>query len=287
MIWHQASTQGIHSALLVRGIACPFCQGCTKNVGPVPRNLGLKITELDRGDVFADVCPACGWWCIEGTIGGTFGADDPLTPNEYSQREVMAAAALLNLDVTDDTAALDDVRRYLLARAESGATLHPRLFEETVASVFRNIGFEARVTSYSGDGGIDVILDGADGRTVGVQVKRYRERIRVEHIRSFIGALLIEGHYGGIFVTTSDFQRGSYVAAEKASALGLPVSLVTGDRFREALRIVNALTFRPYALDEPPFTTAPLATVCYRGEWCSGPYTNVWQSDADDMNDLH
>jgi len=53
----------------------------------------------------------------------------------------------------------------------------------TVASVFRDCGFHARVTSYSGDGGIEVILERGD-ETIGVQVKRYKSAIDAEQIRS-------------------------------------------------------------------------------------------------------
>jgi restriction endonuclease Mrr len=40
--------------------------------------------------------------------------------------------------------------------------MNPKLFEDTVASVFQEHGYQARVTGQSGDGGIDVVLDGAD-----------------------------------------------------------------------------------------------------------------------------
>ena len=49
---------------------------------------------------------------------------------------------------------------------------------------FGDLGYRARVTAYSGDDGIDVILDGDDDKAVGVQVKRYKNRIEVDQIRS-------------------------------------------------------------------------------------------------------
>ena len=284
MIWYEAHTNGVHSAYRNLGGICAFCHTETQNLGIVPRNLGFEITDPDHEEIFARVCPACGWWELSGVIDGTFGADDPFTPGAYSQREMIATAALMNLDLADDTTPIDDVRKYLMARGESGRALHPRLFEETVASVFRNFGFDARVTAYSGDGGIDVILDGGDGKIIGVQVKRYGNKVKAEHIRSFVGALVIEGYCMGIFVTTSDFQKGCYVAADKAAQQNLPVSLVTGQRFREALSIANVYSFQPPALDVPPFITAPLYTECYRGEWCSGPYQYVWESSQDDTS---
>lgn len=82
---------------------------------------------------------------------------------------------------------------------------HPKLFEDVVCSVFRDFGWNARVTACSGDDGIDVVLDGESDSTVGVQVKRYKKekKIEAEQIRSLAGALLVNGHTKGIFVTTS------------------------------------------------------------------------------------
>ncbi len=284
MIWHQTSTPGVHSAYMeFRG--CPFCRTTTRNLGWVPRELGLDMTDVEHDGVWANVCPACGWWAITGVIGGTFGQADPFTPGQYCQRDVAAYAALANLDLTAESIPLEDVRRYLAARAEAGSVLHPRLFEETVASVFRDFGFAARVTAYSGDGGIDVILDGIEGRTIGVQVKRYRDTIKVEQIRSLVGALVINGHCGGVFVTTSDFQRGCYATAAAAARRNLPVTLVTGEEFLSALRVANVRSFDDYRLDAPPFTTAPLFTLRHRPEWCSGhEWTHVWQSESEDAS---
>lgn len=280
VIWHEATTIGVHSAYKLGSWVCPFCGDQMARPVLIERPLWLDVVEIDRDGVFVQVCATCGWWHLSGTIGAVFGTTDPLTPGEYSQREVAATAALKNLDVTTDTAPVDEVRRYLVARAEAGRELHPRVFEETVATVFRDLGFDARVTAYSGDGGIDIILDGPDGKTIGVQVKRYEQRIKVEQIRSFVGALILEGHCRGIFVTTSDYQRGCYRAAEAAEQRELPITLVTGGAFREALRLTNRRTSLDYVFAQPPFTTAPLTTLCYRGAWCSGEYTYVWQSDA-------
>lgn len=64
--------------------------------------------------------------------------------------------------------------------------VHPRVLEQIVCSIFKDLGYKARVTAYSADGGVDVILDGANDNTVGVQVKRYKQerRIEAEQIRS-------------------------------------------------------------------------------------------------------
>ncbi|TGL21490.1 hypothetical protein EHQ47_11885 [Leptospira bourretii] len=55
--------------------------------------------------------------------------------------------------------------------------MHP--FEDTVSSVFRDIGFFSEATTYSKDGGIDVILSDSKNRIIDIQVKRYKNKIKV------------------------------------------------------------------------------------------------------------
>lgn len=76
-------------------------------------------------------------------------------------------------------------------------------------SIVRANQKSAYATAYSNDGGIDVVLE-HEGKKHGVQVKRYKNKISVGEIRAFAGALLLNGLPSGIFVTTSDYQRGCY-----------------------------------------------------------------------------
>ncbi len=126
-----------------------------------------------------------------------------------------AIGCLKELDLTDVSVPLDDVRQYLLAKKDSVYEAHPKLFEDVVCSVFKDFGWDARVTAYSGDDGIDVVLDGHADNTVGVQVKRYKKqnKIEAEQIRSLAGALVVNGHTRGVFVTTSSFRKGAWQTA--------------------------------------------------------------------------
>jgi restriction endonuclease Mrr len=53
-----------------------------------------------------------------------------------------------------------------------------------------------------------------------VQVKRYRNAIQVEQIRSLAGAHMAHGMTRGIFVTTSSFQSGAQPSTETMVARG-------------------------------------------------------------------
>ena len=186
------------------------------------------------------LCRGCGWWNVyrvkQNYIARTAGVAEGYSGTIGSLKE---------LDLTDISAPLSEVRQYLLARQEELYSVHPRVFEEVVCSVFKDAGWQARVTAYAGDEGIDVVLDGPDGATVGVQVKRYgaHRRIEAEQIRSFAGALLLDGRTRGVFVTTSDFRKGARQAAARYATIGYPIELVNASGFLEALGIAQIKTF--------------------------------------------
>ena len=213
----------------------------------------------DHGAIFEEhlrVCPICGWWT-------TF-RETITTGRMVEVRAYAAIGALKVLDLTDVQAPLDEVRSYLAAKYESRFQLNPRLFEETVASVFRDIGYAARVTAYSGDDGIDVILDGPTGDTIGVQVKRYREKITVAQIRELTGALVINGLTRGIFVTTSDFQSGAQRTAALSLQHGVAIELVNAKRFFDALCFAQRCRYSSSDDEEAPFVNNPPRLIHWR-----------------------
>jgi restriction system protein len=132
------------------------------------------------------------------------------------------------------------------------------MFEEIVASVFRDLGYDARVTAYSGDDGVDVVLDGPSGVLIGVQVKRYRDSIKVEQIRALTGALVLGGLTRGVFVTTSTFQKGAADTAERMATRGYQIELMNADRFYDALKIAQRSRYREKNDPTAPFTHARL-----------------------------
>jgi restriction system protein len=154
--------------------------------------------------------------------------------------------SLLEFDATDISRPLSEIRKFIAAKRDAVYGLSPRVFEELVASVFRDLGWSCRVTAYSGDGGIDVIVDGPDGTTAGVQVRRYKKtrKIEAEQIRSLAGALILNGHTRGAFVTTSSFRRGAKSAARRFGAIGTPIELLDCERFFAALGIAQRKTWR-------------------------------------------
>lgn len=89
------------------------------------------------------------------------------------------------------------------------------------------------------DGGIDVVLDGPVSQTIGIQVKRSKSKIKAEAIRSLTGALVINGHTRGMFITTSSFQHGAIETARRSEEKGYPIELMDADKFYDALKIAQ------------------------------------------------
>ena len=127
----------------------------------------------------------------------------------------------------------------MTAKYDSRFSINPRLFEEVVASVFKSIGYNVNVTGFSNDGGIDVVLEKTKDDRIGVQVKRYKNKIKVEQIRAFAGALILSEFSKGIFVTTSDFQPAAVKASEIFTAKTLPIQLINANQFYDALKITQ------------------------------------------------
>lgn len=179
------------------------------------------------------ICDKCGWWCIssveriptdEGTIAYIGHAESAL-------RSGLAQAP---------TAAITELGAALAKNWEARYSLSSDKMEQLVASVFRNTGCVAEVVGRSGDGGIDIIVGGFTGGQFAVQVKRSANVIAVNSIRDFLGALVIEGHSRGVFVTTSRFSSASTVAAERARGRGLPIVLWDAPRLLSALHVSRA-----------------------------------------------
>jgi restriction system protein len=211
---------------------CPFeCIYCGTD---------LTFASLDSEEL--RICLKCGWWIYDAEELNDWEIGEIPVTDTYLFR---ACGTLLNLDVTDASVPCDELRGYLLRKYKSRFKIDPRKFEEIVGSVFANYGYQIRVTSYSGDEGIDVIvLDGDGDKTIGVQVKRYKGTIGAEQIRSFVGALYLKDITTGIFVATSQFTRGAKATAQNSCSKGIGIELWDAKRFYDALKITQKSVIR-------------------------------------------
>lgn len=238
---------------------CPYCQSKLKTLGgKTVRSSGGKCPQLD-------VCPVCGWWVI------SIREDH----NRGSEGEILlyrSWGALCKLDITDISIPINELRTHLLAKFENRFKVHPRKYEELVASVFSDFGFRVRVTSYTGDDGIDIyILDGSGDDVVGIQVKRYKGKIEAEQIRSFAGALMLKGVTEGVFVTSGEYRSGAIETAAKYSNKGTSILLQDAKAFYDTMRIVQRA---PFESKEDP--SAPFYSLCKNPDDIPYLWTHAW-----------
>ena len=154
------------------------------------------------------------------------------------------------MDLNDISQPLDEIRRYLLAKYDARFLIYPHIFEDTVASVFRDVGYDTFVTARTGDDGIDVILHGPNRERIGVQVKRWKNAIKAEQIRALAGALILGRYTKGVFVTTSRFQPGAEDTTRRFKMLGIPIELLDAHKFFDVLKIAQLNVYRRTSVDE-------------------------------------
>jgi restriction system protein len=205
------------------------------------RAAGYGGTSIDTR---AEVCPCCGWWKYTRYF-------DVLFPNGLDVFRDGHFGILKRIDISSTTAPYEEVLRYLAAKYDDRFEVHPRKFEEVVAAVFRGLGYETRVTSYSKDGGIDVFLDGPDDSVIGVEVKRWRKSIAVAQIRQLTGALVLRGVTQGVFVTTSSFTGPAREEADLSAVRGIPIELFDAPRLFDALKLVRTRSYEDDAANPP------------------------------------
>ena len=251
-IWYYATANDDESEDLALVSECIYCKSRLKRDYLAERevrfqdDLGLWDDKRPDAIPVIGICLVCGWW--------KYGVKRlwPTKKGEPEIKEVEIRYGLLKeLSLSDITLPIEEVRRYLMANYESRFGVHPRLFEEVVASVFKDEGYDTLVTAYSGDGGIDVIMSNSSNEQIGVQVKRYKNSISVEQIRAFTGALVIRGLTKGIFVTTSNYQSGAESAAQVSGMRGYPIELIDADKFYEKLEFVQISSYSKTELPKP------------------------------------
>ncbi len=256
--------------LIADGLSVSNCLFCKTSLSPLldqRQDAPRKAPDFWVEHLLAKFCPTCGWWLASRTVRErNMDGKCSHTPRVGHSR-FGTIAILRNLDMADLSVPIEEVRDFLVAKYESRYDVHPRLFEETVASVFRDLDYQAKVTAYSGDGGIDIVLVGKDDKEIGVQVKRYRNSIGVEQIRALTGALVLSGYTKGTFVTTSRFQAGANKAANLAALRGIQIELLNAERFYDVLKLAQCATYRNTQDLGDELKELPLVSLSRSAKW--------------------
>ncbi len=113
----------------------------------------------------------------------------------------------------------DEVKKYLKKNPQKLYELSPRKFEELVASILKDLGFEVELTQATRDGGRDIIAhvrNAVSSYLTYIECKRYAadNKVGVGIVREVIGVHHIHKPTKSIIVTTSFFSKEAIKEAE-------------------------------------------------------------------------
>jgi restriction system protein len=140
--------------------------------------------------------------------------------------ELMAVKPIIEFDMVDKRFVEESD---ILADLESRPNLMeltPFEFENLVNNLFDRIGFDAKSTQASRDGGVDVVAFDPRpilGGKVVIQAKRYKNVVGVSAVRDLYGTMINEGANKGILVATSHYGKDAYEFAKDK-----PIELIDG-----------------------------------------------------------
>jgi len=216
---------------------CPYCRCKLLHFDGEKFSGGSLGADLsgnyeDRGKRL-QVCQKCGWWVITIKSGYAYGS------YEGSLNVKRGCGCLKNLDKKSiNRIPIYELRKYLIANYESKNLMNGRRFEEVVTAIFKDFNYNVVLTEYSGDKGIDIILiEDEKGINTGIQVKRYKNKIEAEQIRSFAGALVLNKMTKGIYVTTSNYRKGAEQTAKDYGEFDMEINLINSDKVYDNLKL--------------------------------------------------
>ncbi len=135
-------------------------------------------------------------------------------------------------------------------------------FENLVAEAYRRRGYRVDLRGGAApDGGVDLVLEGTDGKTI-VQCKRWtKASVGVLEVRALLGVLVHEQADRAIILTT-----GGFTTAAKKFAAGKPIELMDGRSVEELVRAEQSRREHASAASQsaPPVLEGPSCPLCQR-----------------------
>lgn len=173
---------------------------------------------------------------VERTHVYTYGEAISLLRHKYQNLKSFGTEIIRTLGYADENSVYVDASKiimpevsrelysYLQRHPEALYISSPRTFEEIIASILRNQGYNVELTPPSKDGGYDLIAV-QHNKLTGSQVylvecKKYApdHKVNVGIVRGLYGIVCSKDATKGIIITTSSFTRGAKEFAEKHSS---------------------------------------------------------------------
>lgn len=108
-------------------------------------------------------------------------------------------------------------------------------FEEEVAKLYQEFGYETKVTKKSGDGGIDIIMKNKSGEKIFVQCKNHANPVPVNVARELLGVMTAHGVKKGILVCSNGITKEGHELTKKNS-----IELVTNNQLVTMSKVINS-----------------------------------------------
>jgi len=165
--------------------------------------------------------------------------DDDTPGERYSTGDTAAFAVLKRFPLGGIEAPIAALKARFPPHYVDRFNIDPRKLEELIASIFSDFGYSVELKSYSKDGGIILILlNKGDGIRKVLQVAHNKKPIELTDVDAFLGPMVQQQYYRGIYVTTSEFTKWRrYVCrSQTLSELGNAVELADAPSLFDALK---------------------------------------------------
>jgi ssDNA-binding Zn-finger/Zn-ribbon topoisomerase 1 len=158
-----------------------------------------------------------------------------------------------------------------LGRAESYLLMTPQRFEDSIAVLFRQLGYEVKQTPYSNDRGKDAIA-WKDGKKYLIECKRYAADglIGRRDLQSFVAAMKEENAEAGFYINTGRFAKTAveYAAQNQIDlydADRFPVLVNTAYPVREEISTAKVMCLECGVIVSLPVGETPTSGLCENG----------------------
>ncbi len=176
---------------------------------------------------------------------------------------------------------LSALRKHWLGKSETYLQMDPRQFENAVAALFRELGYQVKQTPYSNDRGKDAIAL-KNGRKFLIECKRYdaANAIGRRELQIFVAAMKEENADGGFYINTGRFAS---TAAEYAKQnqielydrTRLPALVNLAYPVNANLSSVATMCLECGAVAHLPVEVEPASGVCANGHPVKNDITTV------------
>jgi restriction system protein len=147
--------------------------------------------------------------CVHGTKSGQSGGCLTCALAERKQEIQERADELYHSE-------LASLRRKWLSRSELYLQMNWRQFENAIAELFKQLGYDVKQTPFSNDHGKDLIV-WKNGDKYLVECKRYNAKNKIgrRDLQILVAAMKEEGAKGGFYINTGCFARTAAVYAQE------------------------------------------------------------------------